>query len=174
MCASEWELGGAVVKRGWCPSRRRVAQSTILREASSDVIGIGSALKILQVTCIASGGQAFVDAGGVALDARDGGMHASEGERSLGVVIENGTGPIRGGVAERAILWESGRYMVRVRGALIILQVARVAGRSQALVNAAGVALHARRGDVFASEREGGLRIVIENRACPVGGGMAE
>lgn len=130
MRTSQRELRRAVVKRRGCPSRGGVAQSTILREAGCYVIGIGSALKILQVACIASGGQAFVDAAGVALHARDSGVQASKGERGLGVVIERGAGPISGGVAERAVLWESSRYMVRVRGPLIVLQVARVAGSS--------------------------------------------
>ena len=110
----------------------------------------------------------------MALLARRCDVFAGQWKGGLGGVIEGGSAPIGGGVAERAVLREPSRYMVRVRSALIVLQVARITSGSQAFVNAAGVALYARRCDVFAGQWECGLGSVIEGGAGPIGGGVAE
>lgn len=60
----------------------------------------------------------------MALDASRGRVLARERERGLSSVIEFRSAPIDGGVALRAILREPGRGMIRIGGALIVLQVA--------------------------------------------------
>ena len=109
----------------------------------------------------------------MALDASRRDVLAGEREGRLGRVIEGGSGPIRGGVTELAVLRESGGDVIGIRGALIVVQVARIAGSAQALINAARMALDACRGDVLAGQRESGLGGVIELSSRPIGGGVA-
>ena len=151
-----------------------MAKGTVLREPSGGVVRIGGALIVLQVAGVASGGEALVDAASVALHAGNREMRASERKGSLCGVIERRTSPIRGRVAQRAILRESRGRMIRIVGALVIFQMAGIASRAQALVNAAGMALCAGGRDVFAGQREGRLGRVIEDRAGPIRGGVAK
>ena len=109
----------------------------------------------------------------MALDASRGRVLAGEREGGLGAVIERGSGPIRGRVAELAILRESSGGVIRIRSALVVVQVAGITGSAQALVNAARMALDACRGDVLAGQRESGLGGVIELSSRPIGGGVA-
>jgi len=109
----------------------------------------------------------------MALDASRRDVLAGEREGRLGRVIEGGSGPIRGGMAELAILREAGGGVVRIGSALIVIQVAGIAGGAQALENAASMALDASRGDVFAGQRECGLGGVIEFSSGPISGGVA-
>jgi len=89
------------------------------------VIGSVRRLKVFQVTRSAGGGQAFEDAACVALHAGCDGMRAGEREDGLGGVIERGPVPIDSGMAKLAILRKSGGGVVRVGGALIVLEVTR-------------------------------------------------
>ena len=108
----------------------------------------------------------------MALGARCGGVLASE--RKFGcIVIELGAQPLRGGVAELAVLREASGGVVRVLGRLEVGQVARVAGRAEGGVLSVGMALSARGGGVFASQRKLGC-IVIELGAQPLRGRVAE
>ena len=63
----------------------------------------------------------------MALYASERGVAARERKRRLGAVIKSGTGPIGGGVAKLTILRKARGSVVRVRGALIVLQVTRCA-----------------------------------------------
>ncbi len=91
------------------------------------MVRIGSALVVLQVAGIASGGQSGVLAAGMALGASRGCVCASQ--RKLGgAVVKGGRHPCRGGVAELAILREAGGSMIRVGGALKVFQMAGGAG----------------------------------------------
>lgn len=64
--------------------------------------------------------------------------------------------------------------MVRIVSALVVGQVARIAGGAEALVNAAGVALITGCVHVGAGERERRLGGVIEGRARPICSGVAQ
>jgi hypothetical protein len=77
----------------------------------------------------------------VALEARRGSVGAGQRERSLRGVIEARWSPGRGGVAELAVLRESGGHVVRTLGGLVIRKVARVASRVESGVLPIGMAL---------------------------------
>ena len=166
--ASERELGLAVIEGGAQPVSGRVAQRTILREAGCDVIRIGGGLIFLEVAGITSGAESFVNSARMALHTSRRRVLAGEREGGLRGVVERSPSPIRGGVAELAILRESSRGMVRIGGALVVLQVARIASGAEAFVDSARMALDATRRRVLPSERECGLGSVIEFRSGPI------
>ena len=60
VCASERELGGAVVEGGRYPRRGVVAQRAILRESAGDMVRTLGGLKLAQVASATSGAEAFV------------------------------------------------------------------------------------------------------------------
>jgi len=76
-------------------------------------------------------------------------VFSGEWERGLRCVIEHRSRPIGRGVAQGAIQRETGRCMVGIIRALIILQVTRVASGRKAFVDSAGMALKTRRRDVL-------------------------
>ena len=174
MLAGQRERGlRSVIEGRSGPIRGGVAELAILRETGGDMVRIVGALVVLQVAGIAGGAQAFVDAARMALNASRGDVLAGQRERGLGGVIEFRAGPIDGGVALRAILREASGGVIRIGGALIVLQVAGIAGRGQRSVLAVGMALRARRGGMLAGERKlGGA--VIEGGGHPCRGGVAQ
>ena len=109
----------------------------------------------------------------MALDATRRGVLTGERERGLRRVIEGSSGPIGGGVAELAVLREPGSRMVRIGGALVVLQVARIASCGQSGVLAAGVALCAGSGGVCASQRKL-CRAVVKGGGHPCRCSVAE
>ena len=97
------------------------------------------------------------------------------GERESGAAVVKGrVHPVGGVVAGVASLREVCRDVVRIRRALIVLQVASHAGRTVQVVVVVDVAIRtgARRHGVHAGQREsrGG---VVKGRIHPVGGVMA-
>jgi hypothetical protein len=64
------------------------------------MVRVRGSLIILQVTRIAGGSKAFVDAAGVALLASGCDVFAGQWKCGLGGVIERGSSPIGGGVTE--------------------------------------------------------------------------
>lgn len=64
--------------------------------------------------------------------------------------------------------------MIRIVGALVILQVAGTASGIESFVNSARMALNTSRRRVLASERERCLRCVIKRSSGPVGRSVAE
>ena len=171
VCASQGESGIVVIERGLRPRRGVVALLARLREARGHVVRIGGALEILQVAVHARricAGQAVVVID-VALRALQRDMGAREGESRSGV-IEVSSGPGSRVVALLASLREARTHVVRIRGALEILQVAVHARRicaGQAVV-VVDVALRALHGRMRTGEREasGG---VIKGRIVPGG-----
>src|ERR1035438_6991385 len=139
--ASERKLGVVVIEVGRRPGRSGVADVAVLRESAGHMVWILRSLKVFRVATVAVHTEPSEDAAGVALGA--GGTDVCAGERKLGLrgVIERGSRPIGGGVAERAILRESRRGVVRIGRALVILQVTGVASHSETFVDAARVAL---------------------------------
>ena len=89
------------------------------------------------------------------------------GQRELGgAVIELGSQPLRGGVAELTVLREAGRDVIGAGGGLVVLQMAGHAIGADVGVVAIRMALQARDGGMSSGERE--LRqIVIECGSLP-------
>ncbi len=106
------------------PRGRVVTDFALLRESSRHVVRIGGAAVILLMAAIAGCRQAGVVVVHVALRALDAGMRARERKCRLGM-IEGCRHPRRGRVADLAGLWDPRGRMVRIRRALVILQMAR-------------------------------------------------
>jgi hypothetical protein len=160
--AGQRELGlRGVIKRCAIPIRRGVTERTILRESGGHVARIVGGLVVLQMTGITGRAQTLVNAVRMALQASRSRVLASERESGLGGVIKRRSIPVDGTVALRAILRESGGRVIRVGGALVVLQMTRRAGGAQRRVLAARMALGAGRGGMRAGQRESS-RVVIE------------
>jgi len=172
MRSGQREFRLAVIELRPGPLRGGVADSAILREARRHVVRVGRLLIVGQVARTALRGQACVLARRVAL--RAGHRHVRSGQREFRfAVIELRPGPLRGGVADGAVLRESRCHVVRVGGLLIVGQVARTALRGQACVLARRVALGTRQRHMRSGQRE--LRFaVIELRPGPLRGGVAD
>lgn len=124
-----------VIERGSGPCGGRMAGVTGRREASRLVIGVGGPIVVGGMATIAGRWQRRVVVVHVALRALHAGVRAREWKCSLGM-IKCCRHPCRGGVADLAGLWDPGGRVVRIRRALVILQVARDAGgRSEAEVS---------------------------------------
>jgi hypothetical protein len=148
-----------------------VADFALLWHARGDVIGIGGALIVLEMAGNAGSRREVVVAIHVTLGALHRDVGSCEGERRLGM-IEGRRLPGGGGMANVALLRDTGRKMVRIRGCLIILQMATDAGsRGQAKISA-DVTLRALQVGMATGEREPD-GIVIETRRLPGSGGMA-
>ena len=107
----------------------------------------------------------------MALCAGDG--YVLAGERELGgLMIELRALPLRGVVAEDAVLREARRNVVGRLGGLVVLQVAGFARCIQARILSRRVALRAVDRSMFARQRELS-QIMIELRALPLHCGVA-
>ena len=131
------------------PGSRVVALSASLREAGLHVVGLRRSLEILEVTADASrvGAGQGVIAIHVALGALDAGVRAGQWEARSGV-IEGCRRPGGRGVALLTSLRERRLHVIRLGGALEILQVATDtsgigAGQVVVAVHVALRALHA-------------------------------
>ena len=151
-----------------------MAGITGLRESTRNVIRIDGALEILQVTRHASGAGQLVIVVDVTIRAlaRRNRVRAGQDEVDHRV-IEGGWRPSRGGMALRTIGWEVGSHVIRVRGALKILQVTTYAGDAGQVVIIANVAIDALAGwnRMPARQREAD-RSVIKFCIQPVIGGV--
>ena len=101
-----------------------MADFALLRESRRHVVGIRSPVEVCQVAAGASRAGQVVIAVDVTLRALHVGVGAGQWESCCGV-IERRSIPRGGAVAGIACLRESGLYVIRIRGALVILQVAR-------------------------------------------------
>lgn len=81
-------------------------------------------------------------------------------------VIERRRVPVRGRMANLALLREAGRRVVRIVRALEVFQMAADASRAAQVVVPVGMALRARHADMRSREREASLG-VIETRRLP-------
>ena len=162
-----------VVELHTLPLNRVMAERAVSRKASRHVVGIVGGL--IEVGSVAS----------VARQRRTGvlAVHVTGGtlypdvrarERELGfVVIERPAFPCGSGVADIAVLGEPGGHMVRVLGAVVVLEVAALARLDQPGELTADVAGVARQIHVGPGQRELGRGTVIELRALPLGGVVA-
>src|ERR1035438_9126005 len=159
-----------VVESGAVPIRRGVAAGTILREVGR-VVGriVGSVVVGLVTIPAGCGGQAVVVIH-VALCALQAGVRAGQGE-SGSHVVERGAGPVegRGSVALGTVLRESGRFMRRVVGSVVVGLVASPTGRAGQAI----VVVHVARGTLLTgvkSHQEKPCIRVVERGAGPVSG----
>jgi len=139
------------------------------------VVRIGRALIVSKVTAHARRIRNVVVVVNVAVGAqtRRNGVHARKRESGT-VVVERCIGPRRCVVALLAGLREVSGDVVRIRGRLIILQVATDAGRAGEVVVVINVAVGAQPGrDCVAAGKRKSHRVVIESGIKPGIGAMA-
>ena len=154
-----------MIEDGAQPLRGVVAQLAILREPSGHVIRIVGGLVILQVARRTGGAQGRVLTARMTLGAGCRRMLSGEWELG-GVVIEGGSQPLGGGVAELTTLRETGGDVIGAGGSLVVLQVAGHAVSADVGVVAVGMALQTRDCGMRAGEWK--LRqVVIESRTVP-------
>lgn len=79
-------------------------------------------------------------------------------------VIEGSAAPVRGGVADLALLGESSCRVIRIVGTLKILQVATDTRGGGEVVVAVGMALRALHAHVCARQRKPGFRVIELSR----------
>jgi hypothetical protein len=166
MRAGERKRRLGVVKHCAGPRGCRMTDGTVCWEARSDVIGIRSALIVLRMAGIAIGGRTGKLAVDVTEIAREGDMRTRQRELREFIVIEGSSRPGRRCMTNRAVGGETRLDVIRIRGALKILDVATVAIRRRAGKFAVDVAQVARDADVRAGEWERSLRMV-KDRASP-------
>lgn len=167
--------GSRVIERRRLPRRRVMAGLAGLRESLLRVIRIGRVLIILQVARDTRVRGQVVVVVGVAIRtlARRNRVHPCQREIDA-IVIEACRRPPRGGVALSAVLREIRGYVVRVRRALKILQVATHTRRRRQVVIVVDVAIRAlpRRNRVHSRQRES-RTAVVEMRIKPAVAAMA-
>ena len=172
MCTCQGEFSRVVIELSAQPLGGVMAELTVLRKTGREVIGAVGPLVILQVARNAIGAERRILPVGVAERTSDRSVCASQ-RKLRGAVVEGGSQPLRGVVAELTVLREAGRRVIRVVGSLIVLQVARITRGWQSGVLAARMALLACGRDVRAGQRKlGGA--VIESRSLPLSGGVAK
>ena len=125
------ETGGGMVKCRVQPRSRIVALLAALRKIRCHMVRIGGSLIVLQVTAHAGGGGEAVIVSDMAIGALTWrhGVHAGQREFRC-IVVKRCVCPQSGVVALLAGLCETCRYVVRICGPLVILQVAAHAGRT--------------------------------------------
>src|ERR1019366_2790230 len=125
------ESGGRVVERGATPIGRSVTAGTILREVSRLVGRIVGVVEIGLVTAPAGPARQTVVVAHMALDTLQADMRTGQSEPG-GRVVERGAGPVegRGSVALGAVLRESGGFVRRVVGSVVVDLVAAPTGRA--------------------------------------------
>ena len=138
---------------------------TARRKARRQVIRVSRALVILLMTAIAGRRQRGVVVVHVAICAGNLGVETGQGKWCV-VVIEGSAGPRRGVVAGIAGLGETAGYVVRIRCALEIFEVASYAGAAGEPVISVDVALRALQRAMRAGKSES-RRSVVETRSGP-------
>ena len=150
-----------------------MAHRAILGEAGGFVVRAGGRVVVIRVAAEALGdgaGELTVD---MALRALHADMRAGERERRLGV-IELRALPLCGGVADRAILRELARHVLRIGRVLEIGQMAPHALRRSAGEDSVDVALRALHRSVGPGQRELGEHAVVEFGPLPLHGRMTD
>jgi hypothetical protein len=157
---------GVVIECCRSPGSRGVAGLAVLRKTCCGVVRIRRLLVIRQVAARARRTQTCIYAARMALRARRRRVAAGQWKSGGGVVIKYRRSPGSRRMARLTGLREAGRRMVRIGALLIVRQVATGASRVQPRIDAARMALCARRRRVAARQRE--FRIaVIKRRWCP-------
>ncbi len=153
------------------PGCRGVAGRAGRWKVRRHMVGIVGAQVIRLVTRVAVGGRALVYAVDVTLRARHGDVRAGQRESGL-VMVELRSLPGAGGVADLAVGGKASRLVVRIGGAVVVIEVARHARGRQVGEVPIHVAGDAGERSVLAGERE--LRLgVVEASRSPSAGRMA-
>lgn len=141
------------------PLHRRMANGAVGRKSGRDVIRIGRFLKGGQMARIAILRRARVFPGEMTTAAACGNMRARKRENSE-AVVEGCRDPRRGGVARGAGLRQAGRLVIRVGGAVVVVEMAGDARGVEAGISSADVARRARLRDVRTGQREASERMI--------------
>ena len=152
--------GGGVTCRAGC---------WVIRRGMIRIVGCLILRLMARVAVGGSAGEHIVDVAG---SAGHGDMGAGKRERCV-VVVERSGAPCRCGMADIAGLRVAARDVVGIGSVVVVRQMAGDTSRAQAGELTISMACGAHQRDMRAGESEAGLG-VIENRAEPVGGGMAE
>ncbi len=168
MRACQRELRVVVVER-CIPVAGRMTGLTGGRELRRLVIRFRCSVVICQVTAHTGRRQAVILSARVALVAAC--CDVRSGQRELGVVMVERCIPVTGRMTGLARGRELRRFVIRFTRAVVIRQVTAHAGRRQAVILSARVALIAARCDMCTRQRE--LRVVVVERRVPVARCMA-
>ena len=171
MGAGKRELGCVVVEGGRRPRRGGVADLAGRGEPGGDVVWVDGRLVNLQVTRRALCGDVGELVVHVALRALRVGVGAGERE-SRGGVIESGTEPVAGGVAQGTIRGNARRSVIGVGGGRVFLGMAPVTGCRRAREAVAGVATGAIQRGMHADQGESREPCMVELHVQPVVGGV--
>lgn len=173
--SGERELGGGVmVELGSLPLRRGVAQRAVLREAGQDVIGIPGALERRQVAGNAGAGGSAEDIVLVALGADYRRVRSGQGKLRGGIVVKFGPLPLRGAVAQRAVLREAGHHVIGIAGVVECGEMAGDTSAGRPSEDVVGMALGAADRGVRPGQRKLGARGVVELSPLPLRRGVAQ
>lgn len=137
------------------------------------MIGIVGGAEVCLVAGVAIDGRAYVFVVGVALRAGNVGVHSGKWIAGVGGVVEPGTEPTRSGMADGALVWQTGGHMRRIAGCDEVFLVTGVAGCGRALEPVVDVAGDAVEGCMDSGKGKAGDFEVIELRAKPVVNGVA-
>lgn len=171
--AGERELRSVVIEQAVGPERSIVAGLASRSEACGSVVRVLGVAKFRQVAAGAILSRAFELVAQMALHATGGDVPSGEGIFRRGVVIEARALPLHRGVAQGAVLRDSGGYVVGiVRWLAEVGLVAADAGLGRAAKAVIDVTLQAGCDDMLAGERETGLS-VIEGAPFPLQRRMA-
>ena len=174
MQSGERETGAVVIKRGIQPGAGAMALLAGLRKIRVDVVGIGRALEVLQMTGHAGRAGQVVVIVNVAIGACARRDRVQAGEREPGgVVIKCGIQPTASGMTLLAGLRKIRVDVVGIGRALEVLQVTGHAGRAGQVVVIVNVTIRARawRDSMQSGKRESGT-VVIKRCIQPTASGM--
>lgn len=163
--ARQCEARTVVIERYAAPGSGRMAGVAGGRKPGLHVVGIGGAVVILYVAGRTRPTREVVIPVYVALRALHGGMRARQGEARVGM-IEGRAAPGGGVVTLLAGLRKRRLHVIRVGGALKVLEVARYAGGIGQVVVPIDVALRTGSVDVGSGEWKPGFG-VVKGGICP-------
>ena len=148
-----------------------MADVALLGQVGRNVVGVVCTLKVFEVATHAGGAGQVVIVVGMALTALHIGMGA--GERPSGSRVIEGCGsPIRSAVADFTLLGEAAGHVIRIVGALIVLEMAAYASRGADAVVAIGMTLAALHIGMGSGQGPPGGR-VIEGGGSPIRSAVA-
>ena len=142
-------------------------------EARCDVVGIRNGLESLAMAGVAVGRRSGVAVSHVTVGAGHPGVRTGKRKSSFSV-IEGGAFPLRGGVADGAILGKASRYVVGIRRSGVIGKVAANTRRRSSFVDVVLVTDSALQSCMRARQRELRRRCMVELCTLPLRGRMAD
>lgn len=165
VCARQRECRVVVIKGGWAPAARGVADGAIRREPRSNVIGVRGSSKIRLMAGVACRRRRCVVIVRMALRAGQRRMHPRKWIVSVHRMVEGDQRPVGGRMARVASRGERGCNVIGIRSPRKIGLVAAVARCRQCRVVVVGVALRARDGGM--SARKWKHRSMVERGRRP-------